>query len=96
MEFEWDEEKNAENIGKHGVSFEQAKGIFAGFVVTDVDDRFDYDELREVSYGMIAAGVVVVVAHTSRGDKLRIISARLATRAERERYYAKIQTPLDD
>lgn len=96
MEFEWDEEKNAANIRKHGVGFEQAKDIFEGLVVTDVDDRFDYGELREVGYGMIAGGVVLVVVHSSRGGRLRIISARLATRAERERYYVKTQTSFDD
>ena len=96
MEFEWDEAKSAANIRTHGVSFEQAKAIFNGPVITRVDDRFDYDELREISFGEIAAGAVLAVVHTFREEKIRIISARPATRSERVRYYAEIQASFDN
>ena len=51
MEFEWDEEKNRQNIEKHGVSFEQARHIFDGFTIDLVDDRFAYGEIRESASG---------------------------------------------
>jgi uncharacterized DUF497 family protein len=49
--FEWDHVKSMANVGKHGVSFETASRIFEGPVVTVVDARFDYGEVREISIG---------------------------------------------
>jgi uncharacterized protein len=51
--FDWDDDKNARNIARHGVSFETAMRIFEGPVLTVVDDREDYGELREISLGMV-------------------------------------------
>jgi len=62
-------------------------------VLTKIDDREHYGELREFSTGRIGGQVIVVVVHTDRGDVTRIISARLANRAERkayDEYYKKI------
>lgn len=84
--FEWDELKNASNLAKHGVGFEEAKMIFEGPVLTSVDSRFDYAERREISIGAIGGLVAVVVVHTERHGSIRIISARLANRNERRRY----------
>jgi uncharacterized DUF497 family protein len=53
MEFEWDENKNRQNLNKHGISFEEAQEIFFGIVFTSIDERFDYDEIREISIGAI-------------------------------------------
>jgi uncharacterized DUF497 family protein len=52
-----------------------------------VDQRFDYDEIREVSIGTIQGFVIVTVAHTERNGKTRLISARKATPKERRQYY---------
>jgi hypothetical protein len=87
MEFEWDETKNRLNQQKHGISFEEAQEIFYGIVFTSIDERFDYDEIREISIGAIQGVVIVTVAHTERNGKIRLISARKATPKERRQYY---------
>ena len=83
MAFEWDSAKNQTNIGKHGVSFEAAKRIFDGTVVTWSDTREDYGENRYISIGKVANAFLVVV-HTDRGGNIRLISARPASRKEKE------------
>lgn len=86
MDFEWDEEKNAQNIRKHGIDFERAKAIFRGPVLTMPDDREDYGELREISIGLVGGVAVIVVVHTDRDGVCRIISARPAQKHERKLY----------
>lgn len=87
MQFEWDENKNAQNLKKHGISFEEAQEIFDGIVFNAIDERFDYGEIREISIGAIQGVVIVTVAHTERNGVIRIISARKATRQEKKTYY---------
>ena len=87
MRFEWDENKNQQNRQKHGISFEEAKKIFSGIVFSSLDQKFDYDEIREVSIGTLQGFVIVTVAHTERNGKIRLISARKATPKERRQYY---------
>ncbi|AOY83203.1 MAG: BrnT family toxin [Moorea sp. SIO3I7] len=87
MEFEWDENKNRQNQRKHGISFEEAQEIFFGIVFTSIDERYDYDEIREISIGAIQGVVIVTVAHTERNSKIRLISARKATPKEKRKYY---------
>jgi uncharacterized DUF497 family protein len=87
MEFEWNENKNRQNLQKHGISFEEAQEIFYGIVFTSIDERFDYEEIREISIGAIQGVVIVTVAHTERNGKIRLISARKATPKERRQYY---------
>lgn len=86
MKFEWDEAKNQANLKKHGISFDEARLIFEGRIVSRVDDRFDYGETRVISIGVIRELVAVVVVHTNRSGVTRIISARLASRDERKVY----------
>ncbi len=86
MEFEWDEDKNRANIVKHGISFEDAARIFQGPVLSWIDDHEDYGEEREISIGMIGGIAVLTVTHTDRNGAIRIISARPASREEKERY----------
>jgi uncharacterized DUF497 family protein len=86
-DFEWDPEKDRQNRAKHGISFEEAKAIFDGPVVTAEDDG-DPDEIRERTYGLLRGVVVVCVVHTLRDDRIRIISARKATKAERTLFNA--------
>jgi len=74
--FTWDEDKSAANIEKHGVGFATASRIFEGFVLTAVDDRFDYGEVRKNSIGLIDGFLFLTVTHTDRDGATRIISAR--------------------
>ncbi|MEH1870673.1 BrnT family toxin [Nostoc sp.] len=87
MKFEWDKNKNQQNIQKHGISFEEATEIFDGVVFTSIDERYDYEEIREISIGSIQGVVIITVAHTDRNGKIRLISARKATPKERRTYY---------
>lgn len=86
MDFEWDDQKNRQNIVKHGVSFEDACKIFDGFTLDAPDNRFDYGEERIISIGMIEDIAILVVVHTDRDGVCRIISARPAKRSERKIY----------
>lgn len=86
MDFEWDQEKNAKNLEKHGISFEEACLTFEGEMLSRVDGRNDYGEQRTISIGLIRGVVAVVVVHTDREGKTRLISARLANRNERSLY----------
>jgi uncharacterized DUF497 family protein len=86
-EFEWDDAKAAANLAKHGVSFEQARDAFDDpFAIDFVDDRENYGELRLILIGMVE-NRLLVVAHTMRNDKVRIISAREVEPHERRRYH---------
>jgi uncharacterized DUF497 family protein len=89
MKFEWDENKNDSNIRRHGIDFNDAKGIFDGYTLTIEDERFHYGEQRFISFG-IMAGHIIVVVHTETEEKIRIISARKATRNEQEEYFKQI------
>ena len=84
--FEWDEDKNAANIVRHGIDFDDAIRIFDGSVLEKMDDRHGYGEVRMVAIG-IAYGRELFVVYTWRGDNRRIISARRANRHERQAYY---------
>ena len=89
MEFEWDEAKNRTNIHKHGIGFDTAKRIFEERVTTSPDRRRDYGEDRHISIGRVKPGVLIVVAHTERHGRIRLISARPASRKERRVYHER-------
>ena len=91
MEFEWDEAKNQANIRKHGVSFEIAKRIFDRPLLTSPDRRKNYGEDRYVSIGQAGHAALIVVTHTGRHGRIRLISARPASRKERKRYHEQIR-----
>lgn len=93
MNYEWDAGKNVANQMKHGISFEEALLIFDGDVLTGVDTRRDYGETRKVSIGAILDLIVIVVVHTDRNGLIRIISARLANRKERQKYHDYLRRP---
>ena len=63
-----------ENQAKHGISFEEATHVFDGPVLTKIDDRAAYDEVREITMGMLSPDAVLVVVHTERGENIRLIS----------------------
>ncbi len=87
MEFDWDSAKNEANLKKHGIGFDEAKHIFDGPTLTRADDRQDYGETRDISLGALSPDAVLVVVHTERGDKIRLISARKANRRETKVYH---------
>ncbi len=88
---EWDKRKALSNKKDHGVSFENAARIFEGMVITRKDSRKSYGEERKISIGKAGDIIVLTVVHTERGDRTRIISARKASRKEREIYYAYVR-----
>jgi len=87
MEFEWDEIKAAINLNKHGVKFEEAKTVFYNPLAVIFDDeKHSQDERREIIIGHSQNNQLLLVSYTERGNPIRIISARLATKKEREDY----------
>ncbi len=88
MSIEFDPAKAKANLRKHGVSFahaEQALQDSTAFTIEDPDSR---DEQRFVTMGADAIGRVLVVVHTQREERTRLISARKASRGEAHRYHA--------
>ena len=87
MEFEWDESKATANLTKHGVSFEEAKTVFDNVLAVIFDDEVhSVGEKREIIIGHSQNNRLLLISFTERSNIIRIISARLATRREREDY----------
>lgn len=87
FKFEWDDQKAASNLQKHGVSFDEAVSIFAdGLALTFADTDHYESENRSRTYGLSNKGRLLVVVHTERRNNVRIISARKATRYEKGIY----------
>jgi len=87
MEFEWDPKKSEVNRRKHGVSFHDAATVFADpLAITFADPDHSRGEHRFLTFGHSKLGYLLVVVHTERHGKTRIISARRATRHERTIY----------
>ena len=87
MNFEWDPKKATANRRKHGVTFEEATSALRDlFSATAHDPDHSDDDERFVTFGISSQGRLLTVSHTDRGNAIRIISARLATNAERQIY----------
>lgn len=87
MEFEWNESKATANLTKHGVSFEEAKTVFGNLLAVIFDDEaHSVGERREIIIGHSRNNRLLLISFTERPNVIRIISARLATRREREDY----------
>ena len=87
MRFAWDVRKADANLRKHDVSFEEASSVFFDpLSATGDDPDHSFGERRSVTFGMSSMGRLLVVAHADRDDAIRILSARLVTRAERALY----------
>ena len=87
LQFVWDREKAAANLRKHGVDFEEAATAFGDpLSITIPDPDHSAGEERWLLIGGGRAGRLLVVAHTERGDEIRLITARPATRRERQTY----------
>ena len=87
MEFEWDPKKAEANKRKHGIKFHEAATVFGDpLAITFADPDHSLEEDRYLTIGMTRFNQMIVVSHASRGEKFRIISARLMTRQERKIY----------
>lgn len=92
LTFEWDPPKARSNFAKHGVGFEEASTIFGDpLSLTIADPEHSQTEERYVTMGTAFTGKLLVVVHTDRGDHIRIISARRASRRERKCYEKGIE-----
>jgi len=91
MRFTWDRRKNATNVRRHGIAFDDAKLIFEGPTVEREDDRFDYGETRVCAIGLVN-GIEITVIYTDRnGDERHLISAWRAEPHERRFFWANIE-----
>jgi uncharacterized DUF497 family protein len=87
LSFDWDQAKAHANARKHGVTFHEALTVFGdslSLTIPDPDSRVF--ERRFAQVGLSSRGRLLVVIHVDRGDTIRLISARQATRAERKTY----------
>jgi uncharacterized DUF497 family protein len=93
LRFAWDPRKAAANLSKHGISFDEAATVFADDNAILLDDPgHSHEEDRSVLLGLGDRLRILVVSHTvrDRGDTIRIISARRATKREREQYFEQV------
>ncbi|MGL4377315.1 MAG: BrnT family toxin [Microcoleaceae cyanobacterium] len=87
MEFEWNPDKATGNLEKHGISFQEAVTVFNDpLSITFPDPNHSIGESRYIIIGISRFGQLLIVAHTDRLERVRIISARKATRQE-QRFY---------
>ena len=92
LAFEWDSRKARSNLTKHGVGFEEASTIFGDpLSLTIPDPEHSLSEERYITMGRAVTGKLLVVVHTERGDNIRIINARRASRRERKVYEETIE-----
>ena len=89
--YEWDENKSHRNLLERGLSFADAGHVFGGPCVTFEDARFNYGEPRLITFGLLE-GRVVVIAHTPRGERTRIISMRKANDREQKIYEERLES----
>jgi len=90
VEFEWDIRKAAANLRKHGVSFEEAATAFGDYLSTTASDPdHSTEEERYITVGLSNLGRLLIVAHSERGGRIRIISARTLTGREKRDYENK-------
>jgi uncharacterized DUF497 family protein len=90
--FEWDDAKAERNLRIHGVDFQEARTVFEDpFAITIPDDLHSDDEERSIILGLSLLARLLLVVHTERKERIRIISARKATPAERYQYESERQ-----
>lgn len=87
MEFEWDQNKADSNLSKHGISFDEAMTVFDDPLYLDFfDPDHSHDQNRYIIMGRSSNNRLLLLSYTENGEKIRIISAREATRRERKDY----------
>ena len=89
MIIEWDEQKNTANKLKHGIGFRDAEAVFSGRCVSFQDTRFDYGEERFITIGLLEKREVMIV-HTCRENRIRVISMRKANDHEKKIYRERL------
>jgi len=89
VDYEWDPDKAKQNLRKHGVTFADAVAVLEDDRAMTIRDYVGEAEERWVTLGMDGLGRVLVVVYTWRGERLRMITARRATPAERRQYEEK-------
>jgi len=89
MQFEWDNNKNKINTGKHGLTFEEATTVFYDKNAVYLFDRKIGNEIRQHIIGKVNNLIVTLVVYTERNSNIRIISARKANKKEKEQYHGK-------
>jgi uncharacterized DUF497 family protein len=92
LQFEWDPNKAAQNIAKHGVSFLTAAAVFANEIIERIDDRASYGEIRLIALGRVETEIYRVAYTWRDATVIRIITAQKASRHEREIYFREIFT----
>ncbi len=90
MDFEWNGEKAAFNLRKHGIDFADAVTLFDDESTITIQDEAVSGKRRFISIGMDALGRVLVVVYVWRKDRIRLISARKATRRERRQHEGSV------
>ena len=95
MKFEWDEEKDKENVRKHELDFADAWEIFDAPMLTNLDTSEDYGEDRWIGIGFLK-NFIVVATYTEREDVIRIISLRKALKHERTRFEEALRNELGE
>lgn len=92
MNFEWDPQKAEINVNKHGVSFQEAATVFSDELsITISDPDHSQEEDRFITIGWSHQNHLLMVAHTDRGENIRIISSRKLTKSERKEYEEEIR-----
>ena len=87
LEFEWDDDKAKSNLKKHSVGFDEGATIFNDPLIATISDPdHSADEERYISIGVSVQGRLLVVVHTEREGRIRLISCRKATTDERKAY----------
>ena len=86
MKFQFDPAKAKSNLRKHGVSLADAEGVFYDILAIHMEDPYAEGEQRWVAVGIGSASQILVVVYTFRGDEIRLISVRRATRHEVKDY----------
>jgi len=89
MDYQWDPDKAASNLGKHGIDFADAVGVFQDGWALTIKDEVVEGEQRFATLGTDFLERVLVVVYTYRSGTIRLISARRATRKERRAYEQK-------
>ncbi len=89
MVWDWDEKKRRGNLDKHGIDFADCPRVFDGPTMLMEDDRLAYGERRYLTLGLLGRHVVAIT-HTATPDRIRLISARKATRREHDLFFSQI------
>lgn len=95
MRFQWDDEKNEQNVRKHGFDFTDAWEVFQNPLIARIDSRVDYGEDRWQGIGALQGSTVVIVFAERDPDIVRIISLRKANKNEKKQYERAIKNRLD-